>query len=323
MSGLHIVPSPRPTGEITSRQNDHLVERFIDFLRLDAAEGDASPETVRAYMAGVKYWLGWCAGAGVRPIDATRDDVATFRRHMIRAGYARATIAHRLATLRRFYDALTWAGKRQDNPAAGMKAPRDGADPATRVRFLAQDDLQRLLDRPDTSTLQGIRDQLVMVLGAVHGLRGMEMAGANVGDVDLRALEMTVTGKGRKVRTVCLVGTSARLIRCWLAARLEAGIPSGPDDPLILSTGRRNYGGRVTTGALRAMMDKHLEAIGSGWRGLHILRHTYGTLAARHGADMRHLRVSLGHADQRTTDIYAHVTDRHQYNPASLVGVTF
>jgi integrase/recombinase XerD len=51
----------------------------------------------------------------------------------------------------------------------------------------------------------------------------------------------------------------------------------------------------------------------------HSLRHTAGTQALRAGADLRQVQDLLGHADPRTTSIYAHVGDRWEYNPAVAI----
>ena len=49
------------------------------------------------------------------------------------------------------------------------------------------------------------------------------------------------------------------------------------------------------------------------------LRHTAGTLSLRAGASLRQIQDLLGHADPRTTIIYAHIADRWQHNPALLL----
>ncbi|WP_072061066.1 tyrosine-type recombinase/integrase [Crocosphaera watsonii] len=53
----------------------------------------------------------------------------------------------------------------------------------------------------------------------------------------------------------------------------------------------------------------------------HSLRHTAGTLAIRAGSDLRQVQDLLGHADPRTTALYAHVADRWRNNPALRLGV--
>jgi integrase/recombinase XerD len=53
----------------------------------------------------------------------------------------------------------------------------------------------------------------------------------------------------------------------------------------------------------------------------HSLRHTAGTLALRSGAELRQVQDLLGHADPRTTAIYAHVADRWENNPALNVEI--
>jgi site-specific recombinase XerC len=75
---------------------------FARFLRLDVANGDAARETIRSYRGQVGAWVSWCR-------TATR----------------RARSPTKLTVLRRFYQAAVSAGLRQDNPAAGIRPPRE------------------------------------------------------------------------------------------------------------------------------------------------------------------------------------------------------
>ncbi len=77
---------------------------------------------------------------------------------------------------------------------------------------------------------------------------------------------------------------------------------------------------QAATRSIRAIIDAYLKATNlkhTPGRTLsaHSLRHTAGTLALRTGSDLRQVQDLLGHADPRTTSIYAHVGDRWEHNP--------
>jgi site-specific recombinase XerD len=88
---------------------------------------------------------------------------------------------------------------------------------------------------------------------------------------------------------------------------------------------RDNSKGRqLSRRSIRAIVDRYLITTGLKHKegrtlSAHSLRHTAGTQALRAGADLRQVQDLLGHADPRTTSIYAHVGDRWEYNPGASV----
>ena len=117
-----------------------------------------------------------------------------------------------------------------------------------------------------------------------------------------------------------------KLLELYLEARLEAGDELTPDTPVFISVARDNRGHRLIRRSIQRIVDKYLHATDLKYtpgRTLfaHSLRHTAGTLALRTGSDLRQVQDLLGHADSRTTAIYAHVGDRSKNNPALKFGV--
>jgi site-specific recombinase XerD len=182
---------------------------FGRFLRLHTAEGDASEHTIRSYHSNARQFVAWCQEQGVNPATATEDDVIAYRKSLVDANYARGTVAVKLAAVRRLFEAACWRGLRQDNPAAGVKAPRDRISRDEKVKYLPLDGLKRLLTAPEGDGLKARRDRAILALMGVHGLRVAEVAGLQVGDLDLDAGTVKVTGKGQKTRTVYFVESTA------------------------------------------------------------------------------------------------------------------
>jgi site-specific recombinase XerC len=93
------------------------------------------------------------------------------------AGYKRGTVAVKLASVQPLCEAIRWRGLRDDNPAAGVKAPRDRTSREEKAKFLPLDGLKRLLDAPKGDGLQARRGRAILALMGVHGLRVAEVAG--------------------------------------------------------------------------------------------------------------------------------------------------
>jgi len=76
-----------------------LEEAFAHFLRLNVAQGDASPHTIRSYHSNVAQFVSWCEGEGIEPASAGEDDLIRYRAHLIERGYARGTISVKLSAI--------------------------------------------------------------------------------------------------------------------------------------------------------------------------------------------------------------------------------
>jgi hypothetical protein len=63
---------------------------FAKFLRIDVANGDASPDTIRGYCTHVAGWVSWCKSQGILPAHDKSEDVKAYRRDLARAHYKRA-----------------------------------------------------------------------------------------------------------------------------------------------------------------------------------------------------------------------------------------
>ena len=303
---------------------DELLRAFAEFIRLDVAEGDASPDTILNYWSQARAYLDWCYTQDVHPALASTENVKSYRRALVSAGYARSTIAARLNTVRRFYSMAQSWGYRPDNPAEGVKAPRDRTDRAERVKWLPLTAVQRVLAAPDPNKPRGRRDRAILFLLALHGLRVVEVVRLDVAHFHPdagRCATLTVLGKGNKRRTVLLVEPSRTTLRAWLAER--PGLAVEGEAALFASLSHPDRGTRLSRRAVRAMVDGYLRSLGLKREGVscHALRHSFATLSRAAGARLDAIARAMGHASVTTTQVYADIVDAAAENPARfLVG---
>ena len=309
------VPSANP-GEDEAQQVGQLLEIFARFLRLRVADGDASPATIYTYHTQAAQFVAWCRERDLRPAAATEEDIIAYRKRLVEAGYRRTTVALKLAVVKRLYEALVWRGLRVDNPAAGVKAPRDRTVQDERVKYLPLDGLKRLLAAPQGDSPQAKRDRAVLSLMGMHGLRVAEVAGLQCGDVDLTAGVVKVLGKGRKTRTVYLIEQTTELLAAWLEVR--ATVALSEVHAFFVAVGPNGAGTALTTRGVRYLVDKYLTALGLKAEGIscHALRHSAATWARAGGARLDAIAGMLGHTSITTTSIYARLVDRMSENPA-------
>lgn len=272
------------------------------FLRLSVADGDARPRTVQAYNESIRYYGAWAATAGVDPLTATHDDVLAYRTYLI-SRYKRATIRLRLTAVRLLYRSMARWGGRLDNPAEGVRAPRQ-----------QEGDSSTVLNRSVTPTAAKDliaasgedRDGRMVRLMIMHGLRAGEVSCLTDEHLSPARDRLRVPGKGGKIRT---------LILSYRCRQDLAAVKPGPLFP-------RRGGGTLSVRSIERAVNKALAAVGAKEHGksAHSLRHGFGVLAAIGGASAVAIGESMGHADLKTTGVYTRAAAAYLENPSDAVG---
>ena len=158
------------------------------------------------------------------------------------------------------------------------------------------------------NSLKSLRDRILVSLMALQGLRTVELARANLGNIRGKngsKCFLTVEGKG-KIRAVPLRSDLAELMWKYLAAREIGGENLTPTSSLFISLSNRFYGRRLSRRGIRYIVDGYLknaelkEIDVELSRSCHSLRHTAGTLGLAGGASLRQVQELLGHSDPKT-----------------------
>lgn len=317
---------------------DELIKVFTNFLQFDVANGGASGDTIVTYWTQVKQYLEWCRASQLDPRAATRETIKIYRWWLLeQRGYKSNTIAIKLTAVSRLYDAAMEYGLMSSNPAWGIKPPSESIDPAARITYLEQGEATVLLQsvgQPDSGAspdprlrLKTLRDKLLLGVMTLEGARTVEMHRLNIGDVVRQGqnVGLKVSSK-RHTRVVPLTPQLAQGLELYLTMLRGSGFESMVASPLLINLSNYGRGERLSRRGIRQVVDKYLQAanlkyLAGRTLSAHSLRHTAGTLALRNGASLRQVQDLLGHADPRTTAIYAHVGDRWEHNPALKVGI--
>lgn len=321
---LQTIAQSATAGALAMRPSDgDLLAAFGEFMRLDVAEGDASPETIRTYYTNVKAFVAWCSRRGVPPAQISDGDLKEYRAELA-PHYTRDSVATKLASVRRLYAMLHARGYRADNPALGLRAKRDATERAERIgnKFLTLPEAARVLALPDVTTPQGKRDRAILSFFIHNGARVSEVAGLNVDDLDLARGEVTIRrGKGAKTRALLIEPNVIADLREWLAVRSASAHSDDAGLFVALNHDPRERGKRITARAIRLLVDRYFRAAGCKRKGVscHSLRHTFATLAIANGAKVLAVSKQLGHADLKTTQVYADIINKRADNPARFI----
>ena len=312
-----------------------LEDIFARFLMMEVGDGAASADTIRNYLSQTKQYLNWCRDNLLSPTEAEPEDIKLYRQNLVNSGYANSTIATKLNIIRIFYKATQAHGLISNNPVAKVKAPKDRKDPAARITFMEAEELKFLLDylqcqleraRTNKEKLSLLRDRLLISIMSLEGCRTVEMHQLKVEDIVRQGIKTGIQVSAKRAsRIVPLTeNLTAQLDEYLQMRRKVLRRKIKPTDYVFISLSNNNKGGQLSRRSIREICDRTLVATNlkhTPGRTLtaHSLRHTAGTLALRTGSDLRQVQDLLGHADPRTTSIYAHVDDRWKHNPGANV----
>jgi integrase/recombinase XerC len=276
------------------------------FLRYLAIERNASALTVKSYredLTALLEYMEQLYGRLPEPREVTPLDLRGYVSALHDAGYAKTSVARRLASMRTYFKFCQREGWADANPARPLRNPR----PDRKLpHFLTTDEIARLLETPPATTAPGLRDRAILETMYSAGLRVSEVVGLNEGDLDEENELVRIRGKGRKERLSPLGSYALRAIRKWLTKRvLSPKEPQGAAATLFVN----KFGRRLTTRSVARILEKHLQAAGLDGRTTpHTLRHSFATHLLDRGADIRSVQELLGHKSLVTTQIYTHVS---------------
>lgn len=279
------------------------IAQFLTYLRV---ERGASPHTLKGYredlIAAAEYFADE-SGATPEPGSITAVELRGFLSALHEAGYAKTSIARKLASLRSFYKYGQREGWSAGNPARALRNPRKGR---SLPHFLTTEEIGQLLSAPPARSPMGLRDRAILETMYSAGLRVSELVGLSDGDVDLAQNVLLVRGKGRRERLSPLGSYAAQAVRAWLKVRrVSPREAQGREAPLFTN----RFGTRLTTRSVGRMLEKYLCETGLDQRtSPHTLRHSFATHLLDRGADIRSVQELLGHKSLVTTQIYTHVS---------------
>lgn len=288
--GVLPVPVPPPP---RSREEE-LVERYRTYL---LAERGLTPETAVEYVRAARLFLAEHAGRELE--DLSVGDVSRFMTHHCRLRSPKA--AELLATGLRSFLGFALLGGLIAAPLAGAVPSAARWSGAALPRGLAPGQVATLLASCDRSRPTGRRDYAILVLLARLGLRAAEVAGLCLDDIDWRAGEIVVRGKGRAEERMPLPSD----VGAAIAAYLRRGRPRRPEREVFLRALAPLRGLRPE--GVSEVVRAASERAGLGSFGSHRLRHTAATEMLRAGASLSEVAQVLRHRSIATTVIYAKV----------------
>lgn len=264
-----------------------------------------SPHTLTNYARDLSSFIDFCESRDKKvSSDIAEVDVRHWIANEHRRGLAGSSIQRQLSAVRALFRYLGDRDASIGNPAVGVRAPKT-ARPLP--KSIDADSVGALFQMIPESPLD-FRDLAMAELLYSSGLRLAELVSANVGDVDPQERIITVTGKGRKTRSVPVGQPALKAISLWLKQRPFGKETVSIDSPLFVSS----RGTRISPRSVQERL-KRLAATTDLATKLHphMLRHSFASHLLESSGDLRAVQELLGHADISTTQIYTHLDFQH------------
>ena len=280
------------------KRDDSLLEAFLDSVW---AERGLSENTLHSYRYDLQQLAAELQKREKNLQSASREDLLHFLAQQVQSGRSPRSLSRYLSGFRQFYQWLLREGRITEDPSALVESPKLGRG---LPKALSEEQVESLLDAPDTESPLGLRDRTMLELMYATGLRVSELVNLEVTHINLNQGVVRVLGKGGKERLVPLGEESISWIQRYMAsARPE--LMKGGDCRQVFVTNRRK--GMTRQAFWHAIKRHALNAGISLAVSPHMLRHSFATHLLNHGADLRVVQLLLGHSDLSTTQIYTHI----------------
>ena len=278
-------------------ENDDL-KRYLEYLEFNR---NYSQNTIINYQKDIKEYLDFLERECLSLYDIRYRDIRFLLDYYYSKHLKSLSVRRKISCLKCFYKYLCRMGKIQDNPFSYVTLPKKEKK---LPQFLNYNEMMKIFDCIDISTILGLRNRLVIELLYATGIRVSELVNIKVYDIDLGNRSIQIIGKGDKMRIVFFNDVCLKYLKKYL----EESQIIRKSDYLIIN----HHGSRITTRSIRLIINQVIQKT-SIIKNIHphTLRHTFATHLLNNGCDLLTVQELLGHSSISTTGIYTHVSTDH------------
>jgi len=271
-----------------------------------------SKNTLHRRESDIRRFIGWCDERSLNhPNQVTKPILESYQRYLFHYRQANdrplspTSQNHYLTSIRRYFKWLTQENYLLYNPASELIIIQP--TPSLPV-VLSVEEINKLMQQPDTTTAAGIRDRAMLELFYSSGIRRSELCHLKLKDISITRKTLYVRqGKGNKDRLLPIGESALAWLQHYMNQARHKYVTDIHEETLFLN----DYGDGFRDNKLgdkvkRFMKNAGIDVLGS----CHLLRHAMATHMLENGAELRYIQAMLGHANVSTTQIYTHVSIR-------------
>jgi site-specific recombinase XerD len=292
---------------------------FLDYCEVQKGLADNTQRNYRNYLRVLFDWLKKKGHERLTPEQLSAEHVWDYRLHLARSHKTPTgrylTKRSQNAYVTALRALLQFLAERDIDTLPSSKVKLAKHKPDGTIPFLDPREIDAMLNVPDVTKPDGMRDRAIMETLFSSGMRLSELVSLDLDQLsplkrnnekEDATYEIPIIGKGKRPRTIFISPRAAHSIREYLAGRRS------DEKALFINTRSKNSTTRrLSPRYIAHMISKYARAAGIAKKVTpHTLRHSYATDLLSHGADLRSVQELLGHKNVATTQMYTHVTNK-------------
>ncbi len=281
--------------------------RFIHNLKVVHS---GSPHTLSSYQNDLEQFIAYLRDRlGIEEPQLkhlTRNNVRGFLALLVKKKYTSRSVSRKLAALRSFFKYLLREEVITVNPGLNIASPKLNK---VLPSYLSKAEMHKLLELPDPTLFEGLRDLLILKIFYATGLRVSELAQLKLQHINFGEGTLRILGKRNKTRIIPIGKNLIRDLQTFLSQRKVVEAKEVEyTDYLFVKTNKEPF----TRQQIASIVRSYIKRITDTQKAHpHALRHTFATHLLDEGADLMAVKELLGHSSLSTTQVYTHVSVEH------------
>ena len=284
-----------------------LLDEWLEHLTV---ERNLSENTIAAYRRDVAEFLAHFKSPAAEQLERiTAAEMVGYFKTLLDNKIAARSRGRKLSAIRMFHRHLVAQKHVSADPTENMESP--GAAKYL-PKVLNTKQVDALLEQPDQTAREGLRDAAMLELLYSTGMRVSELVNVKSADINMTGGYIMTMGKGAKERVIPIGERALDVVKRYYEKARPLYVKKINPEALFLT----RLGRPMTRQMFWRLIKKYAGKAGIATQiSPHVLRHSFATHLLEHGADLRAVQMMLGHSSMTTTQIYTHI------NRARLAGI--
>jgi integrase/recombinase XerD len=280
------------------------MEVFLkEYLTVLRFEKNLSDNTTKSYENDLKKILAYFEEKGVNDLnDVSADLISAYFERQRKDNINSSTVARYMSSIKGFWEYLENNKYVEKNPTEKLVSVKKSRKLPVVLSF---EEVDKILEAPDTANILGLRDKAILELFYSSGLRVSELINLKISDLFFDDEVIRVLGKGSKERIVPVGASAVKWVNEYLKSSRPFLMKKNKSENYIFLNKR---GTKLSRMWIWKIFEQYASEAGIKKEiHPHIFRHSFATHLLEGGADLRAVQEMLGHSDISTTQIYTHV----------------